>query len=152
MSQDRILVRDHRLAATIGFAAIALTPVLAHAQFALDWTTIEPGTRLTAGTFELTFVVGQPDAGATFAAGSFTLAGGYLAGGGSGCPADLDNGSGTGTPDGGVDINDLLFFLSKFEAGNIAADLDNGSGTGTPDGGVDVNDLLFFLTHFESGC
>lgn len=69
------------------------------------------------------------------------------------CPADLDNGSGTGTPDDGVDINDLLYFLAAFEAGTAAgADLDNGSGTGTPDGGVDINDLLFFLSHFEAGC
>jgi hypothetical protein len=68
------------------------------------------------------------------------------------CKADLDNGSGNGVPDGGVDINDLLYFLTKFEQGAVAADLDNGSGTGTPDGGVDINDLLFFLTHFEAGC
>lgn len=61
------------------------------------------------------------------------------------CPADL-------TCDGGVDINDLLAFLSAFELGDAAADLDNGSFTGTPDGGVDVNDLLFFLVHFEGGC
>ena len=31
--------------------------------------------------------------------------------------ADLDDGSGAGTPDGGVDINDLLFFLAHYEAG-----------------------------------
>ena len=68
------------------------------------------------------------------------------------CPADLDDGSGTGVPDGGVDINDLLYFLAQYEAGNIAADLDDGSGTGTPDGGVDINDLLFFLSHYEAGC
>lgn len=68
------------------------------------------------------------------------------------CPADLDNGSGAGTRDGGVDVNDLLFFLAKFELGTIDADLDNGSGTGTRDGGVDINDLLFFLVHFEAGC
>jgi hypothetical protein len=68
------------------------------------------------------------------------------------CAADLDNGSGSGTPDGGVDINDLLFFLGEFEAGSTDADLDNGSGNGTPDGGVDINDLLFFLGHFEAGC
>lgn len=30
---------------------------------------------------------------------------------------DLDDGSGTGNPDGGVDINDLLFFLVHFESG-----------------------------------
>jgi hypothetical protein len=70
----------------------------------------------------------------------------------TGCPADLDNGSGTGTPDGGIDINDLLYFLNKFEAGAIDADLDNGSGLGVPDGGIDINDLLFFLSHFEGGC
>lgn len=69
-----------------------------------------------------------------------------------GCPADLDDGSGSGTPDGGIDINDLLFFLASYEAGNLAADLDDGSGAGTPDGGVDINDLLFFLGHYEAGC
>lgn len=70
----------------------------------------------------------------------------------SGCAADLDDGTGTGNRDGGVDINDLLFFLVQFEAGTEAADLDDGSGTGTTDGGVDINDLLFFLVHFEAGC
>lgn len=33
------------------------------------------------------------------------------------CPGDIDDGSGTGKPDGGVDINDLLYFLDHFEAG-----------------------------------
>jgi hypothetical protein len=70
----------------------------------------------------------------------------------TGCLADLDCGNGTGTPDGGVDINDLLYFLTQFESGTAAADLDDGSGTGTTDGGVDINDLLFFLNRFESGC
>lgn len=68
------------------------------------------------------------------------------------CPADLDNGTGTGTKDGGVDVNDLLYFLAQFEIGSIAVDLDNGTFTGTPDGGVDINDLLYFLVHFEAGC
>ncbi len=61
------------------------------------------------------------------------------------CPADL-------TCDGGIDINDLLFFLSAFESGSSAADLDNGTNTGSPDGGIDINDLLFFLGRFEAGC
>jgi hypothetical protein len=68
------------------------------------------------------------------------------------CPADLDNGSGSGTTDASVDINDLLFFLTAFESGSAAVDLDNGSGLGRPDGGVDINDLLYFLLHFETGC
>jgi predicted outer membrane repeat protein len=33
------------------------------------------------------------------------------------CPADLDDGSGTGSPDGGVTIDDLLYFLARFEGG-----------------------------------
>jgi hypothetical protein len=72
----------------------------------------------------------------------------------AGCPADLDNGSGNGVTDGGVDINDLLFFLSKFELGASQADLDNDGdpASGNPDGGVDINDLLFFLARFEAGC
>ncbi len=68
------------------------------------------------------------------------------------CPADLDDGTASGTPDDGVDINDLLYFLGAFEAGSEAADLDDVTGTGTPDFGVDINDLLFFLIHFEAGC
>lgn len=68
------------------------------------------------------------------------------------CPADLDDGSGTGNADGAVDINDLLYFLVKFEAGDAAVDLDNGTSTGTQDGAVDINDLLFFLLRFEAGC
>lgn len=68
------------------------------------------------------------------------------------CPADLDDGSGNGYPDGGVDINDLVFFMPKYEDGNILVDLDDGTGTGSQDGGVDINDLLFFLTHYEGGC
>jgi hypothetical protein len=68
------------------------------------------------------------------------------------CPADLDNGSGNGVKDGGVTIDDLLFFLGVFENGDIRADLDNGSGNGTTDGGVTIDDLLYFLIHFEGGC
>lgn len=33
------------------------------------------------------------------------------------CASDLDDGSGSGNPDGGTDINDLLFFLLHYEAG-----------------------------------
>jgi hypothetical protein len=73
------------------------------------------------------------------------------------CPADLDddgNFANAGHPDGGVDINDLLYFLVGFEQGAVAVDLDNDGdpAVGTPDGGVDINDLLFFLVRFEMGC
>ena len=68
------------------------------------------------------------------------------------CIADADDGSGTGVCDGGVTIDDLLFYLGLFEAGNIRADVDDGSGSGTPDGGVTIDDLLYFLARFEAGC
>ncbi len=69
------------------------------------------------------------------------------------CPADLDDGQLGGTPDDGVDINDLLYFLGLFEAGAPRADLDgDGVDPPNPDGGVDINDLLYFLVRFEAGC
>lgn len=33
------------------------------------------------------------------------------------CVADVDDGTGTGTPDGGVTIDDLLYYLARFNAG-----------------------------------
>lgn len=68
------------------------------------------------------------------------------------CPTDVDDGFSTGIPDGGVTIDDLLFFLTLFENGDVRADLDDGNGLGVPDGGVTIDDLLFFLARFEGGC
>lgn len=68
------------------------------------------------------------------------------------CPADLDDGTGAGFGDGGVNIADLLYFLARFEAGDAAADLDDGSGAGLPDAGVNIDDLVFMLRRFEEGC
>ncbi len=68
------------------------------------------------------------------------------------CPADFDDGSSTGTLDGGVDISDLLYYLFLFDLGSLEADLDNGSGLGVHDEGVDISDLLFYLGRFEGGC
>jgi hypothetical protein len=68
------------------------------------------------------------------------------------CVADVDDGSGTGTPDQGVTIDDLLYYLAMFEAGELGADVDDGSGTGALDGGVTIDDLLYYLQRFESGC
>lgn len=68
------------------------------------------------------------------------------------CMADLDDGSGTGAPDGGVTIDDLLFYLLAFESGSGDADVDDGTFTGMPDGGVTIDDLLYFLARFDAGC
>lgn len=68
------------------------------------------------------------------------------------CVGDVDNGSGNGVCDGGVTIDDLLYYLSEFSAGTTRADVDDGSGHGTPDGGVTIDDLLYYLFRFEAGC
>lgn len=72
--------------------------------------------------------------------------------GGPACVADVDDGSGTGVPDGGVGIEDLLYYLGIYDAGVTAADVDDGSGTGTPDGGVGIEDLLYYLARYDAGC
>jgi hypothetical protein len=51
-----------------------------------------------------------------------------------------------------VTIDDLLYYLFIFEAGDIRSDVDDGSFSGTPDAGVTIDDLLYFLFRFESGC
>ncbi len=68
------------------------------------------------------------------------------------CPADMDDGSGTGTRDGGVTIEDLIFFIDLVAAGDARADLDDGSSTGTPDGGVTIDDTIYYLVRFAGGC
>jgi len=68
------------------------------------------------------------------------------------CPADFDDGTGTGTPDLGVTIDDLLFYLTLYADASPRADLDNGTTTGTPDGGVTTDDLLYYLARYELGC
>ncbi len=103
---------------------------------------IDPLATSDAGSF--TCVISSDCGGSTSNAVTLTVA--------ARCPADTDDGSGTGRPNGAVEVDDLLFFISSFEAGNLAADLDNGLGLGVPDGGVTIEDLLFFLTRFEAGC
>lgn len=68
------------------------------------------------------------------------------------CAADFDDGSFTGVPDGGVTVDDLIYYLDLFAQGSPGADLDDGSTTGRVDCGVTVDDLLFFLVRFEAGC
>jgi hypothetical protein len=69
-----------------------------------------------------------------------------------GCRADFDNGTGTGTRDGAVSIEDLVYYMFLFEMGIVEADVDDGSGTGVGDAAVDISDLLYYLVRFEAGC
>lgn len=73
------------------------------------------------------------------------------------CMADLDSDgsfANGGTPDAAVTIEDLLFMLAAFEAGDLQADVDDDGepAAGAPDGAVTIEDLLFFLARFEQGC
>lgn len=68
------------------------------------------------------------------------------------CVADYDDGTGTGTPDGGVTVDDLLFYLALYEMGHPLADTDDGTGTGVLDGGVTIDDMLYLIGRFSDGC
>ncbi|HVZ34190.1 MAG TPA: PQQ-dependent sugar dehydrogenase, partial [Polyangiaceae bacterium] len=68
------------------------------------------------------------------------------------CVADIDDGNGTGEPDGHVTDDDLRYFLTLFDAGLLSADLDDGSGEGIPDGVLSIEDIRYFLQHFHAGC
>lgn len=68
------------------------------------------------------------------------------------CLTDFDDGTGTGNPDGGVTIDDLLYYVGLFDLGDTQADVDDGSGTGTRDLGVTIDDLLYYLARFNTGC
>jgi hypothetical protein len=141
-----------RSAIISSIALLVIAPV-AHAQLAISWSTIDTGglSRASTAPFTLGATAGQPDA-ATLAAGAFKLSAGFWPGTALDCLADTDDGSFSGVPDGGVTIDDLLYYLFIFEQGLLAADLDDGSSTGTPDSGVTIDDLLYFLIRFEAGC
>lgn len=123
-----------------------------------QWTTVEGGVSgSVGGNFPSVFAMKVWD-GKLVVGGDFTSAGSVAARGvvtRVGCPrciADVDDGSGTGTPDGGVTTDDLLYYLSAYGDGNARADVDDGTFTGMPDGGVTIEDLLYFLFRFGEGC
>jgi glucose/arabinose dehydrogenase len=68
------------------------------------------------------------------------------------CPADVDDGSELGHPDGEVTEADLRFFLLLFRSGLLSADLDDGSGSGSPDGAVTIDDVRYFRIRYDAGC
>ncbi len=68
------------------------------------------------------------------------------------CPGDLTGFQIDGVPDGGVTIDDLVFFLEQFAAGDSRADVDDGTWRGVQDGGVTIDDLIFYLDRFRLGC
>ena len=61
-------------------AGALLLPVLANAQYAIDWFTIDGGGGASSsGSLTLSGTIGQPDAG-TLSGGNYTLQGGFWPG------------------------------------------------------------------------
>src|SRR5438874_7624372 len=61
-------------------AGALVLPVVANAQYAIDWLTLDGGGGTSSGgSFTLTGTIGQPDAG-TLAGGNYTLDGGFWGG------------------------------------------------------------------------
>ncbi len=137
-------------------SACCFAKVAAAQSLAMTWSTIDFGGATSSGpTLKLTGTIGQWDAGSTPKGPGLACAGGFWGVGSrpvGGCAVDLDDGSGMGVPDGAVTIDDLLYMLAMYEAGDARGDLDDGTGTGVTDGAVTIDDLLFFLDHYENGC
>lgn len=131
-----------RVIITVEWEFIAPPPCAA-VQTPWSYQTMISG--LTEGaTYQTAAVFRGPLNPAPAALGSFTVD--------CACIADLDDGSGRGHPDGGVGIEDLVYYLAAYEAGTARADVDDGTGTGTPDGGVGIEDLLYFMRRYAAGC
>ena len=127
----------YSLAIVVCAGAAALAPV-GGGDFDLSWHTIDGGGGTsTAGSFELTGTIGQPDAGAVMTGGKFTLIGGFWAGVGSApgepCPWDLDS-------DGIVGVGDLLTLFANWGT--------PGPGDFNNDGIVGVGDLLIMFANW----
>ncbi len=84
---------------------------LAAGSPAIDAGLLMPGLSLFDAAAQPRLVVGVPGHAPALDLGCFEFQGTPR------CPADLDNGSNSGTPDGAVTIDDLLYFLARFELG-----------------------------------
>ena len=127
------------------FTVVISAPV-AHAQFQIDWYTIDGGGGPSAGGgFSLTGTIGQPDAAAS--AGSiFECNGGFWVTPliTASCYANCDNS--TITPV--LNVNDFTCFLNRYAAGDPAANCDASTIAPT----LNVNDFTCFLNRFAAGC
>lgn len=80
------------------------------------------------------------------------------------CCADVDDGSGTGAPDGAVNVDDLLYFLWNYAAGDAHIAVfcqcvnpppcfdDLGQPVDCCFDQAGFGPLLWFLIEFERGC
>ena len=69
------------------------------------------------------------------------------------CTADIAGLGGTLGADGQITVDDLVMYLGRFFASDIAvADIAGFGGTPGPDGQITVDDLVIFLSRFFAGC
>jgi len=121
----------------------ALAQFVAGPTYDLSWNTIDGGGGTSAaGGFTLTGSIGQPDAGGPLIGGGFTLAGGFWSNGGTPAPLCPPDVAPIGSPDGVVNVSDLLAIIGGWGA---CANPNNCPTDIAPPGGddlVNVQDLL----------
>ena len=121
-----------------------LVPSMARAQFAVDWYSVDCGGGTAAGgTFAVTGTIGQPDAGAPHAGGTFEVTAGFLVPSDS-CYANCDQS--TAAPI--LNVNDFQCFIIKYAAGDSYANCDQS--TSAPM--LNINDFQCFANRFAAGC
>jgi hypothetical protein len=131
------------LSSALLLATALLLPATAHAQFQIDWYTIDGGGGTsTGGSFSLTGTIGQCDAGpapAGMSGASFALDGGFWGvSAAPPCRADFNH-------DGQTNSQDFFDFLAAFFALAPAADFNR-------DGAINSQDFFDFLAAFFAGC
>jgi hypothetical protein len=139
----------------LGAASAGAWPLGGPGDYTMSWFTIDTGGGDSwIGNYSMMGTIGQHDSQNGAFIGDYTMSGGFWVPGvmTDQCPADVDDGSGTGTRDGGVGIEDLLYYLALYDAGDWRADVDDGTDTGTYDGGVGIEDLLYYLARYDAGC
>jgi len=66
--------------------------------------------------------------------------------------ADVGSAGGETRPDGLLDNNDFIAFITLFFAADPRADVGRAGGEGGSDGTFDNNDFIAFITDFFNGC
>lgn len=106
-------------------------------QFEIPWCTIDGGGgTASGGVFDLNGTIGQHDAGPLMSGGSFTLAGGFWAGGSSGGGIILGDVNG----DGVVNLLDVAPFVEAIANGTYIPEADCNQ-----DGDVNLLDVQPFI-------
>jgi hypothetical protein len=130
--------------AIIASAATLLLATVAHAQYAITWSSVDGGGNMftSGGVYTLGSTIGQPDAGPLLAAAGTSMTGGFWVVASTlpppPCPADFNH-------SGAVSVQDIFDFLAAYFGSDPAADF-NLSGQ------VSVQDIFDFLAAYFAGC